>query len=124
MSKVVVATVEQLDEMRARAMFAVAFDGYPPNEKGETPKWEDNDVHVWMIQDQLRKFARAVREADERAGLVTVPREPTAGMARFGGVQVEIRGDWRVGSTMSDEEARECWQAMISYSPLAKADEA
>lgn len=81
-----IGTVDELDEMRARAC-AVFDDGHDEYWKG----YLDN--------------ARAIREADERAGLLTVPVEPTAKML-FG-----TKGEFPVSMGM-------VWKQMIEVSPF------
>lgn len=66
-------TAEELDEMRARKM---AEHCYPPEAEGFE--------HFYLLTRDTtwRKQARAIREADEAAGLKIVPGEATKEMVR------------------------------------------
>jgi hypothetical protein len=66
MTPATIETVEQLDEMRARAL-CVFHDGEPDYPVDGKPMWQG-----WFLD-----AARAIRQADERAGLLTINRQLT-----------------------------------------------
>ena len=86
-------TVDNLDEMRARAC-AVADDG-------------NDEYWRWYLDN-----ARTIREADERAGLMTVPTPPTDAM--IGAFHDAIR-IW-MAEKGNDEDV---FRAMLAASPFA-----
>lgn len=84
-----IETVEALDEMRAREIVTVSYGAVEPS--------------------RALMLARAIRESDERAGLVVVPCEPTAAMAEA----YEQHCGWVLGL--------HSWEAALSASPFASA---
>lgn len=67
-----ITTVEQLDEMRARVLCSV--DRIAPEAASMVGM---KTMRAWEVR---LPAARAIREADEAAGLVTVPLDATAKM--------------------------------------------
>lgn len=90
-----VSTIEELDEMRARAMHEVG--GFLVS-----------SFEPWL------HWAKIIREADERTGLVTVPKEP--------GLAAEMLGDALMREHIRDEltDSAAIYQIMVNASPFAK----
>lgn len=95
MSKVAVETIEQLDEMRAAAIAEIEGNTVPFNEMKQ------------MSRIYYLNRAKAVREADERAGLFVVPAEETLEMLNAAIAAEDHGGD---GDT---------WAAKLLASPFA-----
>jgi hypothetical protein len=94
MTPATIETVEQLDEMRYAA----------------ARKEADEFVSGADLKPvALRAIVRAIRQADERAGLVVVPREPTQAMSEA----YERHCGWVLGL--------HSWDAAVSASPFASA---
>lgn len=93
-----VDTVEQLDEMRAVAMKSM----------------------VSLSDETARYLAMIVRKADDAAGLVTVPREPTELMLNEAdALDIEYsQGGKNAGSDYAP--VGEVYSAMIAASPFSK----
>jgi hypothetical protein len=76
-------TIEELDEVRARALANYHLDGNVWDEKNENdaPHTKmDYARNHHLCRDYWRGIARTIREADDNAGLVTVPKVPTGKM--------------------------------------------
>lgn len=95
------ANLTELDEMRAKAVHA-CYDTTP---------WENMTPLYRAHRIDAMKF---VREADERAGLMTVPMEITNAMLEPWPV---LEGDWQGGMTV-----KKAWGLIIAASPFAKKD--
>lgn len=91
MKPAVIETVEALDEMRAKAMA----------DHNEDPIWTDYLLAV-----------RAIRAADERAGLVTVHRESTLDM------RAAMRDE--IDAPTGSAELGRAWSAALESSPFAQ----
>lgn len=92
-------TTDELDQRRARAI------------ESECPFTDEV-----LSPDEIRDIARAIREADEAAGLAIVPKEPTGDMAVAGGeAQSQSIGSWG--------EPKVVYRAMLATSPYAGGGE-
>jgi hypothetical protein len=96
MTPATIETVEQLDLARAKALCVHGGNG-----------WHEvsNDCKVVYVG-----YAKALRESDERAGLITVPREPTEKMCDAADYDRE-----RYGHIATNR-----YRAMLRASPFAK----
>lgn len=87
-----IKTSEQLDEMRARAIHdADGVEGLI-----DWDKLPDRQMEGYLF------VAKAIREVDERAGLVVVPREPTNDMLMAAFHAMERARIW-VGDSRQDK---------------------
>lgn len=133
-------TIEELDEMRARAM----FDSDRKSFKKPHVEWATVPKSTRL---EYIRMCRAIREADERAGLVTVPVELTEDM-QAAALLVPIKGDhgWvckivapgskcyadyplcdnectgETINTLRDESPVDVYAAMLAASPFAKKE--
>lgn len=116
-----IETVEALDEMRARAMHPTAWSADVPwSFRGTQPKGQSDELTAakwWDRNGGIRKntlaAARSIRESDERAGLVTVHREPTKAM-------LKAVTDIPTGNSII---AKRDYAAMLAASPFAPRKE-
>ncbi len=96
-------TIEELDEMRAVAIYQ--------SDAGNTAKW---DATHDLVKSAFLLFARAIREADAAAGIVSVPIEPTKEMR-----DAHMNTPWPYHcDDPCDETAESEWNSMISVSPF------
>lgn len=92
-----VSTIDELDKMRSSYL------------------WENLPYKI--TREMVNDIIKSIREADERAGLVIVPKTP--------GLAAEMLGDALMREHIRDEltDSASIYQIMVNASPFAKKEE-